>query len=65
MRDIPRITVDELKERLAGGEPPLIMDVRGKTDYVQEHIAGAIWLPASQLPARHTELPHSRSIVTY
>ncbi len=65
MMEVPRITVDELKEQLRGGDPPLILDVRARAAYAQGHIAGAIWLPASQLPARETELPRGRLIVTY
>jgi 3-mercaptopyruvate sulfurtransferase SseA len=47
------MSLDELKRSLAGGERPLIVDVRepGEFDGPLGHIDGAINIPLAQLPA--------------
>jgi rhodanese-related sulfurtransferase len=48
----------ELKRRLAAGEPPLLLDVRGPEEFAGPlgHIAGAVNLPLAELPAHLAEL---------
>jgi rhodanese-related sulfurtransferase len=63
---VPRISKEELKQRLdAGGSPPVIIDVRLKYPY--EHssarLPGAIRMPPDALDA--SALPRDRDIVLY
>jgi NhaP-type Na+/H+ or K+/H+ antiporter len=36
--DIPRVTPSELAERLAGPRPPLVLDVRSRSDYARDGV---------------------------
>jgi hypothetical protein len=62
-----RITPEELKARLDGGEPLLIVDVRDRVDFEAEPliIPGALHLSIEELDARHAEIPREREIVLY
>lgn len=48
---VPEISVAAAKERLAGANPPRLIDVREPDEYATAHIAGAELLPLSQWPA--------------
>ncbi len=63
--DIPRIQARELWERLQAGESIVVVDVRSRQEYEQEHIAGAISLPLNELSRRAAELPGNRLLVFY
>ncbi len=65
MSEAARISVDEMRQMKAEGRPFVLVDVRGQSDYVQEHIPGAISLPRSELAARHGELAAAASLVVY
>src|SRR2546430_14955945 len=43
----------------------LIVDVRPKQAYDDEHIKGAINIPLEEIPKRMRELPKEKTIVTY
>ncbi len=62
-----RITPEELKERLDGGEEIVIVDLRHPLDVEAEphHIPGALHLSPDDLDARHHEIPRDRDIVLY
>jgi rhodanese-related sulfurtransferase len=61
-----RITVDELKAKLAKGEKVIIIDVRGSDyDTSDSKIKGAIRIAPAELEARLKELPRNKEIVTY
>lgn len=64
---IPRITIQELKEKMDRAEPIVILDVRSGDDYArsQVKITGAIRIPGIQLKDRYKELPADREIITY
>ncbi len=49
------ITTDELKQRLANGEKPFIVDVREPHEYDEFNI-GALNIPLGSLPQRLDEL---------
>jgi rhodanese-related sulfurtransferase len=49
------ITTDELKQRLANGENPFIIDVREPHEYAEFNI-GALNIPLGSLPQRLEEL---------
>ena len=60
---VPRITKEDLKQRLDSGTPPVVVDARLKYPY--EHstvrLPGAIRCGAADI----TSLPHDREIVVY
>ena len=49
------VTIEQLKQARAEGA--LIIDVREPDEYAQGHVAGALSLPLSELPARTQEVP--------
>lgn len=73
--EVPRITPDELAERLEGPDPPVVLDVRSRSQYERDHtrIPGSIrtmpdevedW--ASRYLAEHPDgEPNLRPIITY
>ena len=65
--EIPRITVDELKEKLAKNAPVFIIDSRsqGSYDNSEIKIKGAVRIPMDEIESRLKEIPHDREIVVY
>ena len=64
---IARISPEELKAKLDGGEQLLIVDVRDRIDFEAEPtiIPGALHLTIEDLDQRHQEIPREREIVLY
>jgi membrane protein DedA with SNARE-associated domain len=64
---IARISPEELKARLDGGEPIVVVDLRHSLDFEAEPsvIPGALHLTTEELEARHREIPRDREIVLY
>jgi hypothetical protein len=62
-----RITPEELKALLDGGEKIMLVDVRDRVDFEAEPsiIPGALYLSVEELEARHREIPREREIVLY
>ncbi len=62
-----RITPEELKAKLDGGEAPMIVDIRDRLDFEAEPavIPGALHLTTEELEQRHREIPREREIVLY
>lgn len=61
-----RITVNELKTKLANKESVIIIDIRGSDyDASEKKIMGAIRIAPAELEARLKELPRDKEIVTY
>ena len=57
------ITVDQLKERLASANPPLLLDVREPWEYETAHIKGSTLVPMGEIPGRaHQELDEDQPI---
>jgi membrane protein DedA with SNARE-associated domain/rhodanese-related sulfurtransferase len=65
--NIARITPEELKTKLDGGEEMIVVDVRDRIDFESEPaiIPGALHLTVDELDARHNEIPRERDIVLY
>jgi rhodanese-related sulfurtransferase len=61
-QNLPRISLDEFKEKLARGEL-VVIDVRGAE--VSVKIKGAAHIPEADLQAHLKELPRDREIITY
>lgn len=63
----PKVRVYDLKARLDWGEPALtILDVRDRKQFNQEHILGAISMPADELMSQaKASLEQDRDIYVY
>jgi adenylyltransferase/sulfurtransferase len=57
------ITARELSERMAGGEAPMLLDVREPHEHRIARIEGAVLIPLRSLPGRLAELDRERDIV--
>jgi len=64
---IARISPEELKAKLDGGEEILIVDVRDRIDFEAEPtiIPGALHMTIEDMDSRHQEIPREREIVLY
>jgi rhodanese-related sulfurtransferase len=61
--DIPEIDPDELRRRLDGPAPPLVLDVREDEEVAAVAFPGARHIPMGELADRTGELPTDRDIV--
>ena len=55
----------EVKAKLDGGEPLVLIDLRSARDYAQGHIEGAISIPEEELAGTSLEFPLDSQIVVY
>jgi membrane protein DedA with SNARE-associated domain len=64
---IARISQEELKRDLDGGEPVLIVDLRSELDVAAAPfvIPGALRIPAEALAQRHRDIPRDRDVIVY
>ncbi|MGW4379590.1 MBL fold metallo-hydrolase [Kitasatospora sp. NPDC004531] len=65
MRQAARRTVADLRTELAGGEPPLVVDVRGGGEREGGLIPGSVHVPLAELPQRLAEIPQDREVVVH
>jgi sulfur dioxygenase len=58
LNQVLQLTATELRDRIAGSNPPMLIDVREEDEYRGElgHIAGAQLIPLKELPERIGEL---------
>ncbi len=63
--EVPRITPQELKEKLDANEDVIVVDTRSRKEYDSVHIPGALSIPLSEIEERHGELPQEGEIVLY
>jgi sulfur dioxygenase len=58
LNQVRQLTAAELRDRIAGANPPMLIDVREENEYRGElgHIAGAHLIPLKELPERIGEL---------
>ncbi len=63
-QSVPRITVQEAKQKLDAGTI-LLVDVRSKQSYDAGHIKGAINIPQFETETRLSEFPRDKEIVLY
>ena len=61
---VPRISVEDLRQRIARNEITLI-DVRTKDGWDSGHIGGAIHVPLASVESYLSYIPRDRPIVTY
>src|SRR2546425_390582 len=64
---IARITPEELKLMLEGGEDVMVVDVRDQIDFDVDPVTipGALHVTTDELEARHPEIPRDREIILY
>lgn len=62
---VPRITPQELKEKLDANQDVIVVDARSRKEYDSLHIPGALSIPLSEIEERHGELPQEGEIVLY
>lgn len=64
---VARISPDELKQKIDGGEEVLIVDLRHSVDFEAEPavIPGAVHLDMEDLDAAHDAIPRDRDIILY
>lgn len=62
-----RITSDEVRNLIEGGQNPFIVDLRHPLDMLPDHrvIPGAIRMTPDELSARQSEIPRDREIILY
>lgn len=66
LRGVPRITVEQLTEKLRTEEPPLLIDMRPRASAEAEPgIPSAVLMSLDELLRRHHELPRHRDVVLY
>lgn len=64
---ISRITVEELKEKMDGGEQVMVVDLRHPLDFEAdpETIPGAFRIDAKELEEKSDRLPNDREVILY
>jgi membrane protein DedA with SNARE-associated domain/rhodanese-related sulfurtransferase len=63
---VPRMTVRQLTDKLAGGEKPIIIDLRAPGARQEEPgIPGAVPMTIEELATRRGELPRDRDVIVY
>ena len=67
MADDLRITVDELRPRIAAGEEFTIIDARSPAAWAQatDMARGAIWVPADALEQSLPRVPRAKAVLVY
>jgi rhodanese-related sulfurtransferase len=59
----PSISAIEVADKLAGSQPPLVLDVRTTQEFASGHVRGARSLPLPDLSAALDDLPRDRELV--
>mgnify|MGYP003336513617 CR=1 FL=1 len=59
------LSVSDLKTRLQGTAPFVLLDVQSKDDYQKKHIQGAINIPLSEIEKRFKEIPITNELIVY
>jgi NhaP-type Na+/H+ or K+/H+ antiporter len=64
---VPRISADELAERLAGPSPPVVLDVRSRSAYSEDgaRIPGSVHVFPDRVPEWASEQARDRAVVAY
>ena len=63
-RSVPRITIQETKQKLDAGTI-LLVDVRSRQSYDAGHIKGAVNIPLFETETRLSEFPRDKEVVLY
>jgi rhodanese-related sulfurtransferase len=66
MDETPRITVDQLNQRMEAGEDVVVVDVRrGSYEQSDVKIKGAVRIDPEAYEREYTKLPDGAKVVTY
>ena len=60
----PRVSMEDAYKLYMSGKA-VFVDVRGKAQFEQGHIKGALGIPGSQLVRRFAEVPKGKTVITY
>ncbi len=60
---VPAVDVHTAAERLAGDDPPLLVDVREPDEFHAVRIQGAVLLPLSTFMLRYQQLPRDKPLL--
>ena len=65
--NVPRVTVDELAARLRGNDPPVVLDVRTRSQYAADstHIPGDVRVLPDQVADWAAGVDRERSVIAY
>ncbi|MCZ7539764.1 MAG: molybdopterin-synthase adenylyltransferase MoeB [Anaerolineae bacterium] len=57
------LTPRQVQERMASGEPPILLDIREPYELLLSRLENALHIPLSQMDARWREIPDDRPVV--
>ena len=60
-----RVNALAVAEELAGGDPPLVLDIRNPREWQAKHIDGSLNVPLNHLQERIGEIPRDRRIAVH
>lgn len=60
-----RVSPAMFAEELAGGDPPLVLDIRNPREWETKRIPGSVNIPLNHMQERLTEIPPERRIAVY
>ncbi len=60
---VKQLSALALKDKLAQGEPLVLLDVREPNEFNYAHISGSILIPLNQIPQRLNELTVDQALV--
>ncbi len=63
--EIPKISIEELKQKMEFGEDFVLIDSRSQVEYEEEHIKGAISVPYPQTEEVASGLDKNKEIIIY
>lgn len=63
--EVPRVSREELLQKLESGAGVLIVDTRAKTDYDSGYIKGAVSVPLSTIQEKQWQPPADVEVVLY
>jgi rhodanese-related sulfurtransferase len=61
----PAIAPEQLKDLLAGTDPPMVIDVRSPTEYSSAHLPGAVNVPAPTVTRQLSKIRQAPQVVLY
>lgn len=62
--NVPRISLADAKKAFDDGSV-IFVDTRAEVQYREEHVKGAINIPAEAFQTRYAEVPKDKKIITY
>jgi membrane protein DedA with SNARE-associated domain/rhodanese-related sulfurtransferase len=64
---VSRMTVEQLKAAIDGGERPFVVDLRHRLEFLvnPRTVSTAVRISPDELPLRHAEIPRDREVVLY